>query len=460
MRTVFSIDALGGIDPITDAERLTVRVVRSPFNVEKAHVARPLLLGLDDLPDWSTPDAVRARGRKVRDSLSQHPGVAQVLGLLYATPVGQRQPLYLMLSESEAEQFCWETLCDPKDHFIALDSRWPVARIIDPMNGIARPPAEMRMPIRVMAVISAFGVPTQLREWEMLRDAVLRARKGGLAVQVKVLVGDPALRQAIDQEIAAGLAGVESGAIDKTPARVLGDIAAWSPQILHFFCHGRADLGDQSIELATALDHADPAATAGSVRIGAQQLVERCAQLDNPWLLSLNCCSSGMAAKNLQSLASKVVAAAFPAAVAMLEPVDASDAYEFTRAFYQALFAGFGRVVEALKASTRTTFEWSEAMVDARTAICDLHDGDAPNAHAWTLPVLYVRGIEPFAFERPHDLPEAMTGLYKARAQLIAEWLQTIGLQKSEAERIEILKRTLNDVPQPFWPRPDGTFAG
>lgn len=459
MRTVLSVAPFGGINPDTEAEQLTVSVVRSPFNVDKANVARQLLLTADELPAWGAPDAVRLRGQKVRDSLRAHPGVAQVLTQLFTTPVGQSQPLFVMLAESEAEQISWETLCDGNDQFVALDPRWSLGRITDPMSGQSRPPAELKLPLRMMVLISAFGIKGQAREWQTLRDSVVAARAAGLPITLKVMVGDPALRAAIEADIAAGLAEVEVAAIDKTATRVVQEITAWAPQILHCFCHGRSELGDQSIELATAGDYADPEATAGSVKIGVRQLVALSTQLPNPWLLALNCCSSGQAAKNLQSLAHQVVSAGFPAAVAMLEPVDASDAHEFTRAYYRALFADIGAAAQALKAAPRVPFEWTEAMVEARTAICDLHHSDAPNTREWALPVLYVRGVEPFNFERPHAEPEAEAKTYKVQTRLVAEWLQTVGQQKSEDERRAVMESVLAGVPRAFWPRVDGSFG-
>lgn len=469
MRTVLSVDPLGGVDPSTDAERLTVRVVRSPFNVNKANVAQLLTLAPGDLPDWSAPDAVRERGRRVRDSLSQHPGVAQVLQQVFTAPVGQQQPLFVMLSESEAEQINWETLCDSQDQFVALDPRWPIGRITDPMTGQSRPPAELALPVRMMVLISAFGIKGQEQEWKMLRDAVLAARQAGVPVVVKALVGPTALADAIRAEIAAGLADVEVAPIDKTPARVVQAIAEWSPNIVHCFCHGRSELDDQSIELATALDYAQleaaahdggqPPPSAGSVRIGVRQWVALSTQLANPWLMTLNCCSSGQSAKNLHSLAHQIVSAGFPAAVAMLEPVDARDAYEFSRAFYRSLFTAIGRAAQSLQAAVRVPFEWSEAMVGARTAICDLHNGDATNAHEWALPALYVRGIDPFHFERARALPAGEANAHKASARLIAEWLQTAGRRRSEDERRAVMEAALAGVPKEFWPRVDGSFA-
>jgi len=460
VRTVLSVDQLGGIDPNTDAERMTVRVVRSPFNVQKAHVAREFKLTFDQLPAWGSPNAVMERGKKVRDSLCAHPGVESVLKQLCLTPPSQIQPLYIMLSESDAELISWETLCDANNTFIALDQRWPIGRISDPVSGQSRPPAELQLPVRIMALISAFGIKGQTKEWEILRDAALAARAAGLQLILKLMVGEPNLRTAIDQEIANGLTGVEIAPIDRTPSRVVQEIIAWSPHILHFFCHGRADLTDQSVELATAGDYADPITTAGSVRIGTQQLVAMSTQLSNPWLLALNCCSSGQAAKNLQSMAHQVVSAGFPAAVAMLEPVDANDAHEFTRAFYRSLFITLTRAAKALNGgATRVAFEWTEAMYNARRAICDLHNGDAPNAREWALPVLYVRGVEPFQFEQPHAEPEGEANSYKTRVQLVAEWLNTAGRNESEEKRRRVIEKVLADVPRSFWPSVDGTFG-
>jgi hypothetical protein len=460
MRVVLSVEP-GAIDPVTNAERTMVRVVRSPFVVDKANRALEIDLNADALPGWEQPEAVKARGRQVRDSLCGHPGVAEVLSHLSKTQKEQTQPIFVMLSESDAELINWETLCDAKDAFIALDRRWPIGRITDPMSGSARPPAELQLPVRVMAVISAFGINGQSKEWDMLRNALAAARAAGLPVQMKLLVGEPALRTLIDQAIAAGAApDVEVAPIEKTASRVLQEVAAWSPHILHFFCHGHADLTDQSLELATAGDHADPQATEGSVKIRADQLVDLSTQLANPWLLVLNCCSSGQAARNLQSMAHQVVSAGFPAAVAMSEPVDADDAFEFTRAFYRSLLRSLTAAAKKLKTDKRVPFEWTEAMFDARTALCDLHNGDAPNAREWALPVLYVRGVDPFHFERPHAEPEDDANVFKVRARIVAEWLRDAARDLNEAQRLAAMKHALAGVPPHYWPAPDGTFPG
>ena len=343
------------------------------------------------------------------------------------------------------------------DQFVALDPRWPIGRIIDPITAPTRPPSELALPVRMMVLISAFGIKGQAKEWQMLRDVVIAARAKGLQIRVKVMVGDRVVRALIDADIASGLADVEVAPIEKTPTRMVQVIGDWSPNILHCFCHGRSDPGNQSIEFATALDYVDPQATEGSVKIAVSALEAISDQLQNPWLITLNCCSSGQAAGNLQSLAHRVVSAGFPAAVAMLEPVDANDAYEFTRALHHSVFAGISSAATALKNNPRVSFEWTNAMAAARTAICDLHNGDAPNAREWALPLLYY-APRPAVVRAPHAVPEAEANVFKASARLVADWLKEAGLRSSEDERRAVMEQALEGVPKPFWPSPNGSF--
>jgi hypothetical protein len=142
----------------------------------------------------------------------------------------------------------------------------------------------------------------------------------------------------------------------------------------------------------------------------------------------------------------------------MLEPVNAYDAHEFTRAFYRSVFAGIGSAAKALKIDQRVPFEWTNAMVAARTAISDLHNGDAPNTREWALPLLYVRGVDPLSFERPHGVPEAEANVFKARARIVADWLKEAGLRSSEEERRVVMEQALDGVPKEFWPSPNGSF--
>jgi CHAT domain len=458
MRSVLSVDRVGMIDPATGAELMIVKVARAPFNV--ATTAFPLKLTPGVLPAWDTANAVMERGRLVRQSLRTNPAVALLLDRLEQTPLGDVQPLYVALAEGEAEQITWEALCDKQDEFVALDPRWPIGRISDPVAGRSHPPAVLRLPVRIMVVISAFKVRGQQREWEMVRAAAAKARLDGLDVRVKFLVAETALRTAIDEAIADdGLDWIEVSHIDKTASRVLQEVTDWKPNVLHFFCHGISDDTEQALELATAADHSTPGTASGSVKIRTQQLANLGPLLPDPWLLTLNCCSSGQAAKELQSMAHQVVSAGFPAAVAMLEPVASSDAHEFTRSFYASLFGGLRRVADALVNNQRVEFEWVEPMYAARAALSDLHQDGPANSREWALPVLYVRGIEPFTFIQPAAPASKNDGDHNLKARLVAQWLLSVRADLPEDERRAIMESVLAAVPRDLWPNVDGTFS-
>jgi hypothetical protein len=457
MRSVLSVDRVGMIDPATGAELMIVKVARAPFAV--ATTAFPLKLTPGGLPPWDSANAVKERGRLVRESLRTNPAVAALLDRLEQTPMGDVQPLYVVIAEGEAEQITWETLCDRQDEFVALDPRWPIGRISDPVAGRSHPPAVLHQPVRVMAVISAFKVKGQQREWETLRAAAAKARADGLDVRLKFLVAEDSLRTVIDTAIAeGGLDWIEVSHIEKTAQRVVQEITDWKPNVLHFFCHGISDDTEQALELATAADYATPGTPAGSVKIRTQQLVNLGLLLSDPWLLSLNCCSSGQAAKELQSMAHQVVSAGFPAAVAMLEPVASSDAHEFTRSFYASLFRGFRRAADALVNTPRVEFEWVEPMYAARAALRDLHQDAPANSREWALPVLYVRGIEPFSFTQPPARPPKDESDHKLKARLVAQWLLSVRADMPEDERRAIMQSVLAGVPKDLWPQVDGTF--
>ena len=159
-------------------------------------------------------------------------------------------------------------------------------------------------------------------------------------------------------------------------------------------------------------------------------------------------------------MAHQVVSAGFPAAVAMLEPVSSNDAHEFTRSFYASLFGGLRRTAAALASNQRVVFEWVEPMYAARTALRDLHQDDPANSREWALPVLYVRGIEPFTFTQPPARPPQDESDQKLKARLVAQWLLSVRADLSEGERRAIMESVLAGVPQDLWPTIDGTFTG
>lgn len=470
MRTVITVDSTGETDPTYNSETFMVKVERHRVVVPGMKNVRQLQLAPGQLPNWATPDAVVERGRMLRDALLQHAGIAGVLQNLSLAPVGDFCPIYVKFDEGDAELFTWEALCDAKDAFIALDRRWPIGRITDPANG-SRTMRLFQAPVRLLAVISALGVATQATEWRHLRDAVTDARAAGLDVRMRVLVGESALHTTIAAEIANGLAGVELGSVSGTSAQLLADMIRWKPHIVHCFCHGRSDAATQKLDLATASDFTDRAAAKalghpedgpehGSISFTVEQIVNMGLKLANPWLLTLNCCEGGQPGEDLTSIAHQAVSAAFPACIAMLEPVEATDAHEFTRALYPALFVELDLVAKALVASNRVEFEWAMVMHDARDAINQLHGADSANEREWVLPALYVRGVDAMLFERPQGgESEKDVVRFKLAARIASEWARTSGAGMTDAEREVVIADMLVDIPQRYWPNARGELG-
>jgi hypothetical protein len=458
MRTVLTVDPTTEIDPVSRTARLNVKVERHARRVPQMTAAQRLELAASQLPDWSAANAVAARGMLLRDSLRKHAGIAGVLDNLAQAARGEICPIYVKLNEGEAELFTWEALCDASGKFVALDRRWPIGRITDPATTQWRNEPRLGDTVRLYAVISALGIAGQAKEWRHLRDAARTARDAGLDVRLRVLVGEPALHAAIEKEIAEGLVWTELGAVAGTGAAITTDIRRWQPNIVHFFCHGGASGGRQWLEFGTRSDYQDPSATSGSAALDADEVIDLGTALDNPWLMTLNCCLGARPLEDLTSIAHQVVSTAFPASIAMLEPVDAADAHEFARALYASLFDELRRAAQALQQATRAEFEWACVMHDARVAVDKLHDNDSANRHEWVLPALYVRGVDPMRFERAAPAePSADTTRYLATANMVAEWLVHVRPTMPEDKRRAVMEDVLAGVPRHYWPDIDGT---
>ncbi len=462
MRTVFTVDPVGLPGAGMEPEKFMIKVEK--HSAEIPLMKRMLPLDLPPLPGWDTPNAVAARGCLVRDALRKHPGIASVLNALETTPVGTRVPIYVKLSEGDAELIAWEMLCDQANKFIALDRRWPIGRVTDPASYGTRTPPLFRLPVRILAVISAFGVENQQQEWEALLTTADTARQAGLPVEIRVLSGSPDVHVQVASDIANARPWVSLGGLEASGAKVLTAITHWQPNIVHFFCHGTANdhTHEQFLELASRSDFEDMAVTSGSVTISGDQLVSFGELLDNPWLMVLNCCKGAQASREALSLAHRVASAAFPAAFAMLEPVDASDAHEFTEAIYGALFRELRAVETQLKAGQPVHFEWATLTHDARDALNSRHKSDAAGRREWALPALYVREIKPMEFRpAPANASAETLAAQKAALETIAEWLRSVkDSELSEERRKQAMADALTkaNVPAALWPSVDGTF--
>jgi hypothetical protein len=423
--------------------------------------SRPLELA--SLPDWSTPDPVAARGRVLRDALRKHTGLAAVLDALQVLPRTTRMPLYVKLSEGDAELITWETLCDTADNFVALDPRWPIGRITDPAQTVERSAPVFRVPVRISAVISALGIDEQIREWEVLRSAADASRANGLPVELQLFTGDAAVYAQATADAAANRPWITVAGVPESYARLFSEMRKFRPNVLHFFCHGHASDNAQQLEIAIKSDYDDSSITHGSVIVTKETLVEFGERLQNPWLIVLNCCEGAQATSESPSLAYRLVSTAFPAALAMLEPVDASDAYEFTRAIYESLFTELSELRRKLSAGDPLTFEWATITHAARDAINAMHQGKARMQRAWALPALYVRGITATQFRAADDdTTDDELVARKAALEVVTDWLRAVKDSLPEERRIAAMEQALTaeNVPREFWPRPDGTYRG
>lgn len=386
-----------------DASQATVvSLKKAGFNDPQAAVPVPFPLRRAALPPWGTPDAVRIHGEAIRQNLARHAQVQRALNEARAAPNGDVRPIFFEIGADEAEDLCLETIFE-NNAFYALDRRWPIARMADQSGTDETPLRELNDPVRLLIVLSAIGV-SGAQEWRALYSAVVNARGRGLPIQVVAVVGEPALYDAIDASIQQGqLQGVRVHPVPRTLPEFENLVDEFAPNLVHFFCHGRVAQGDARLEVATLLDW-EQGAPGGSLRIPMEALANHPSLRRDAWLVLLNCCQSGMPSADLPSMARQLVSSGIPAAVGVLEALDAGDATEFTKGFYQGTFA---RLVDAFRntaVGATAPFDWALALYAPRVALTNRYQGDARNHHQWALPVLYVRP-ETFRFLRTAPKP-------------------------------------------------------
>jgi hypothetical protein len=349
-----------------------------PFTLER----RQLLEQFNEDPP--SGDNVREVGETLLSRLGQHPAVADAVHNALQIPPDQSCPLYVNLIGSEtAAEFPWETLYDPGNGFLALEGRWPIARIA------AQVPRDKGLrtftpPLKIMAVMSAVGVPADL-EWAALREAI-DAAGISLDLELSLWLGERDLARQIEADMRdAELRG--SVTMLSSADKLTAGLKRFDPHILHFFCHGSG--GDSPrLQLATRRDH---------VRGHGSSIVLESLQLRNfgrgTWIVALNCCEGGSDADGVRSIAYLLIAAGYPATVGMREPVSSANAALFTRAFYSSLFA---ELDAQLVPGEEVELEFAASLITPRRELRDLYRQATPNEAAarhrgWTLPVLYMR---------------------------------------------------------------------
>jgi hypothetical protein len=357
------------------------------------------------------PKVVSQAGRWLYDLLAKNSSVKQGLDLALAGGDDQF-PIYIEIRSDHADELPWETLFSPNRSFLALDQRWPIARIASSKDDTKR--YYFDPPVKIMVVLAATGVDAT-PEWDALWRVISTAK---VATKVQVMLCQDSLKQQIDdlnnQSIAASYL---EGAFDLRNA-----IESFDPNIIHFFCHGVTGSNPRLL-LSTRSDWLKEKS---SVEITPFDLGRINPATRNTWLVTLNCCLGAAPVAQAQSLARRLVMEGFPAAIGMRELVASTDAHTFCRGLYNLVLS------ELFKADTQSQVEicWPKLLFEARGRLATEHangqamPGAAEELKEWTLPVLYTKR-QPFMI-RGSSNNEKLTTEEKDKIQIKLNLVQQV----------------------------------
>jgi hypothetical protein len=263
--------------------------------------------------------------------------------------------------------------------------------------------------LRITLVLAAADVSGG-DEWDSFKLAV-----GALDVPTEVLVlvsEEQALEQVRNDLAMMDVTRIRGnieyvGDQESLVARIVDS----SPNILHFFCHGRIDAVAQ-LDLETRVGRISGSSNKGGSIILRAQDLKPIVALRSLWLIVLNCCSSGKSTSILHSIAKSLVAGALPAVVAMREPVEVDDANIFTRHFYASLFRELNPVIGLFASSVSpkdaplAELLWMRATDAARRELSKVFRRVAANDSQWTYPVLYLYRGEVCVEKQDSSAPE------------------------------------------------------
>lgn len=374
-------------------EQVSFNLSSAPGSIENAETlysfgctaAEPVFASVNQQP--LSCDAMQFAGKRLFEELAIHPAVKTAMTVALTIPQESMAPLYIYLqaTNDKIEELPWESLYEASSGaFLALDSRWPVARIV---NGSALMNIERTFlpPLKVVAVLSAAAVDAT-PEWRDFYDAIKEADD----LELSVFVCQPELKAEIEQ---LGDHRVSVQYIATKPD-LFAALTTLDPHMLHFFCHGSTD-GGPHLQLATRADWTGENPR-GSIALGKDELAPFGKPQRNIWLVTLNCCQ-GAAAQDTYSLARSLVEQGFPAVVGMREVIATEDAHLFCKAFYASALSIVRAVGQPGKAGEPSIVEWANALYQPRIQLCDRYNSAVPLMQAaaslkeWTLPVMYVR---------------------------------------------------------------------
>jgi hypothetical protein len=347
------------------------------------------------------PGEVGTAGLALYEELLKHSAVANHFKEVFRdTATNPPRPIGMQVDSALADSLPWETLCKQKGDFLALDQRWPVVRMLEPTDDRLRQDYEYVAPLKIAAVLSAWGSAPERRigakeEWKALEQSIVKNPTAS-ASHLLVLVCEASLKQEIDQ---AAYPNVEVQLItDQNQTSRL--VRAFKPHILHFFCHGHS--GEKSyLRLNTAFDQASN--SDGSIYLLPGDLRQDIDAEESAWLVVLNCCDGALATQSgdTRNLAASLVKAGFPAVIGMREAVDSNCARLLTQELYMELLPGLA----ALPDGQVSPIEWAALLVSGRkrlrndNAPLDAGVDAATSTKQWAIPALYMRTL-PFRMRK------------------------------------------------------------
>ena len=384
-------------------------------------------------------DVVRTVGAQLFGELCKNTKVKDAIDHILKSRDGV-QPIYIDPAVLSAQAIKWETLWQEDLGFLALNSRWPIARRAEPQFGFETR-VKFKPPLRILAVISADNIPGE-PEWNALRNAVELNKSAEFPIEIHVLTGEEELYQRIKQE---NLEGISVGPVLDSASKLDIAIGTFKPHVLHFFCHGDIDQSAW-LYIRTNLDNAP-------LKLSVDELLGYQA-VKKVWLVVLNSCRGATVLEDAASMACQFVTkGGVPFAIGATEPLDARDANTFSDAFYARLFHNFSNGFSAARPDDEITFEWTEALHAGRAAIDAQYEKRSGKFQQWTLPVLYERRDR---FQITRDAAQTAVAGTKAaasediaalRLKIAMEYLAALPPDTPEAAKKALIAAALANAP-------------
>lgn len=334
-----------------------------------------------DVTPLASGDA-ESRGKALLDRLETHaPVLAGLESVLRRAPASEPVSLYFEVGSESADRLPWEELYAPAAGFVALDRRWPVARIASQ----ARPPRERAFlePLSIVAVLSAAG-RSGLPQLRALLDSTAGDDARAVGTRLLVISGEQAV---LDEVAGSGRPDVTAQPLAPTAGEVQEQILEAKPAILHMLCHGGPTYaGVRTLSLATLPSFEDPDLTAG-VSLTVSGLAATLLACET-WLAVLGACQTAEASDG-PALAHALANAGVPGVIGMRRLVDLADTNRFCTALYPTVLAQVRAATDRSGPEGPRPIDWAPALTAPRLAISGALP---PTGDGWSDPVLYVQG--------------------------------------------------------------------